>query len=414
MDNALHIAALVVALGLVGVVLFFVIKKSEEPGKMFLKLVFSALLIGGTGWFVHSRIGQLEEVAGLSVKNLLNAMLMLGAIVVCCLIVCILWARHISDFLIAPLTSMLDGGNEPPDQKPFYSIALTHRNRGRWGEAITEIRRQLERFPNDFEGIMLLARVQAEDLADLPAAEITLDEFCLQPEAPIKQVAAAYTQVADWHLKLAADVDGARTALKKIVARYPDTETALQAEQRIAHLAEADKVVLARRDPQNVELKAGVNNVGLLDSSEFLKPREVEPGRVAAGYVKHLEIHPHDTEVREKLAMIYGRDYQRLDLATMELTQMINEPRHLPKQVAHWLNLLASLQVELGADLATARATLQKIVDRYPNLPLADLAQRRQARLENEFRGLRQTASVKLGTYEQNIGLKHGKPRPRE
>ena len=83
MDMALHIAALVIALGLVGVVLFFVIKKSEEPGKMFLKLVFTALLVGGTGWFVHSRIGQLEEVAGLSVRNLLNSMLMLGAIVVC-------------------------------------------------------------------------------------------------------------------------------------------------------------------------------------------------------------------------------------------------------------------------------------------------------------------------------------------
>jgi hypothetical protein len=109
--------------------------------------------------------------------------------------------------------------------------------------------------------------------------------------------------------------------------------------------------------------------------------------------------------------MIYGRDFKRLDLATMELAQLINEPKHKPKQIAHWLNLLANLQVELGADLATVRETLEKVVERFPDLPVAELARRRLARLENEFKGLRTASSVKLGTYEQNIGLKYGGPR---
>ena len=90
---------------------------------------------------------------------------------------------------------------------------------------------------------------------------------------------------------------------------------------------------------------------------------------------------------------------------------MINEPKHKPKQVAHWLNMLANFQVELGADVATVRATLEMIVDRFPNLPVAELAQRRLGRLENEFKGLRQPMRVKLGEYEQNIGLKYGGPR---
>ena len=213
---------------------------------------------------------------------------------------------------------------------------------------------------------MLLASVQAENLADLAGAEVTLNHFCEWPDAPEKQVAAAYTQLADWHLKLGADADAARAALRKIVARFPDTETALQAEQRIAHLSEAEKMILARHDRQNVVLPEGVQNIGLLDSTEFLKPREVEPGKLAAAHVKHLEAHPHDTEVREKLALIYARDFKRLDLATMELAQLINEPKHKPKQVAHWLNLLANLQIELGADMATVRATLEKIVEQIP------------------------------------------------
>jgi hypothetical protein len=72
------------------------------------------------------------------------------------------------------------------------------------------------------------------------------------------------------------------------------------------------------------------------------------------------------------------------------------------------------LQVELGADTETVRATLGKIVESFPDLPVADLAQRRLARLENEFKGLQQSSSVKLGSYEQNIGLKiGGRPKPR-
>jgi len=92
---------------------------------------------------------------------------------------------------------------------------------------------------------------------------------------------------------------------------------------------------------------------------------------------------------------------------------LINEPMHQPKQIAHWLNLLANLQLELGADLATVRTTLEKIVERFPGLPLAELAQRRLDRLENEFKGLKPATTVKLGAYEQNIGLKYGAPRKR-
>jgi hypothetical protein len=332
-------------------------------------------------------------------------------IVLMAIVMSFMWTPHISELLFSPLTNLFDGGNEPPEKKPYYSIALTKHNRGKPHEAVAEIRRQLAQFPNDFEGVMLLARIQAEDLADLAGAENTLNHFCDWPGAPVKQVAAGLTQLADWHMKIAADVDAARTALQKIVTRFPGTEISLQAEQRLAHLVETEKMILARHDRQDMVVPEGVHNVGLLDSTDFLKPQEVEPGKLAAAHVKHLEAHPHDTEVREKLAAIYANDFKRLDLATMELAQLINEPNHKPKQVAQWLNVLANYQIELGADLTTVQATLEKIVERFPDLPVADLAQRRLARLKNEFKGRQQSSSVKLGTYEQNIGLKYGSPR---
>ena len=395
-DIVMGLAGLIVAVGLVGTGVVYMLKRSEAPAKLLLKLLFTVPFVCGCLWLAAkmSAFGPF-------------------VIVFMAVVLSFMWTPSIGGWIASPLTDLLDGGHEPPERKPLYSIAMAKRNRGQPREAVAEIRRQLELFPNDFEGVMLLASVQAENLADLAGAEVTLSRFCDRPDAPEKQVAAAYTTLADWHLKFAADADAARTALRKIVARFPDTETALQAEQRIAHLSDAEKMMLARHDRQDVVLPEGVHNVGLLDSTEFLKPREAEPGRLAAVHVKHLEAHPHDTEVREKLALIYARDFRRLDLATMELAQLINEPRHKPKQVAHWLNLLANLQVELGADMATVRATLQKIVDSFPDLPVAGLAQQRLARLKNEFKGLEKPSTVKLGVYEQNIGLKYGGPGKR-
>jgi hypothetical protein len=54
---------------------------------------------------------------------------------------------------------------------------------------------------------------------------------------------------------------------------------------------------------------------------------------------------------------------------------------------------------------------LEKILERFPGLPVADLAQSRLNRLKLEMKGIQETSDVKLGVYEQNIGLKYGAPR---
>jgi hypothetical protein len=198
--------------------------------------------------------------------------------------------------------------------------------------------------------------------------------------------------------------------LEKIIARFPDTNLSAQAAQRIAHLGETKKILSAANDRQAVFVPEGVKNIGLLDSTEFLQPQETDPKKLAADYVAHLAQHPQDTEVREKLAVIYARDYQRLDLATLELAQLINEPKQPPKRVAHWLNLLANLQIQNGADYEMVRETLQKIVDLFPDLPAGEIAQSRLGRLKLEFKGKEETPGKKLGVYEQNLGLKYGSP----
>jgi hypothetical protein len=136
----------------------------------------------------------------------------------------------------------------------------------------------------------------------------------------------------------------------------------------------------------------------------------MDQGKLAAIHVKHLEQHPLDMEVREKLALIYANHFQRLDMATAELVQMINSPNQPPKRVAHWLNLLADLQLKHGAKYEPIRATLQRIVDLFPDTGAAGMAATRMAYLKLELKGKEKSQDVKLGSYEDDVGLKSGSP----
>ena len=170
-------------------------------------------------------------------------------------------------------------------------------------------------------------------------------------------------------------------------------------------------MLLATHERKKFAVTEGVRNLGLLRGQEHLKPAEPDPEKVAAECVKHLEQHPLDTEAREKLAVIYADHYGRLDLAAGELEQMIEQPNQPGRLVVHWLNLLADLQIRGGAGFDAAQQTLQRIVDRDPKAAAAEIALHRLALLKLEFKAKGKNQDVKLGSYEQNIGLKRGLPR---
>ena len=379
-------------------------REISRPG--IVKFLFSIGLVSSEILLVRwlaSYLGIGGLMGGLGI-----ALPMLGSLVACGLILSVLWTPDLGAFIFSPLTSLFDGGNESAKLKPLYSIAQARRKQGKYPEAIVEIRNQLARFPDDIEGAMLLAEIQAEDMKDLPSAEATLNHFCDRPKAPPKQVAAALNRLADWQLKLARDADAARAALQRIAQRFPDTDLAMQAAQRIARLDGAEKLLAG---PQPLVVPHSEQNYGLLNSMEHLQPAEADPARVAADYVKHLEQYPLDTEIREQLAILYADHYERMDLATRELQQLIDAPHQPAKRVAHWLNLLADLQVRHGADFGTVRGTLAQIVERFPDLAVASLARSRLDRLSLELKNRGRGKTVKLGVYEQNLGLKQGRPR---
>jgi hypothetical protein len=400
--NVLSLVAIAIAAGW-----FFIraFRRSTDPAS----LAWQWVLTLGLGIPMVLLIVHMMK-AGFGAGGLGGAAVAIGGLfltVALGLIVYIIWRDSIIDSIASPITSLFDGGSQPPEPKPFYSIALAKRKQNRPLEALVEIRKQLDRFPNDYEGIVLLASVQAEDTKDLPGAELTLNEFCDLPEAPPKQVAAALTLLADWHLKLAQDADSARAALERIIARYPGTELAPAAAQRIAHLGGVEKIMLAARDRQPVAMPEGMKSLGLRDTMKDLVPEETDPRVLAGDLVKHLAQHPLDTEAREKLAVIYANHYHRVDLAAGELNQLAEMPGQPARSVAHWLNLLADLQVHGGADYDAVSPTLERIATRFPGTAAAELARSRLAHLRLEIKGQKETPGIKPGVYEQNIGLKY-------
>jgi hypothetical protein len=96
-----------------------------------------------------------------------------------------------------------------------------------------------------------------------------------------------------------------------------------------------------------------------------------------------------------------------LDLATGELDRLIQAPNQPIRLVAHWLNLLADLQIHCGADFDTIRQTLQEIIDRDPKGAAGAAAEKRVGFLRLELKARdKGKPGIALGTYEQNIGLK--------
>jgi hypothetical protein len=256
---------------------------------------------------------------------------------------------------------------------------------------------------------LLLAEIQAENLNDLPGAETTIQRLCNQPGHPPQSVALALNFLADWHLKYGQDREAARQALEQIIARFPDSELSARAAQRIAHLAATD-FLLESHEPRRIAVPPGVPDIGLLPGDQQPRAPEADPSQLVAQYVKHLEQHPLDTEAREKLAVLYADHYRRLDLATDQLEQLIAHPSQPARNVVHWLNLLADLQIRHGADYETVRQTVQRIIDLHPDTAAAHTARNRLDYLKLELKGVQKSSTVELGSYEQDIGLKRGLP----
>jgi tetratricopeptide (TPR) repeat protein len=367
------------------------LRRSENPATLVFKWILSAVLVGG----------------GIAVLRGFPVLAWPVVVLIPAAILGLMWAPSMAAIVARPLTGLFDGGNEEVEPQPFYSIAEAKRRKGLYLEAAQEVRCQLEKFPGDLTGTLLLGAILAENLKDLPGTRQLIQEWLDRPNVAPQGAATVLQSLADWELQIGRDPEAARACLERIVHDYAGTQFSHQAQQRIAHLP-APEYLRQAAENAALDLPPGEKDIGLRPGFTGNAPagESDNPESLAQSCVEQLQRHPADTETREKLAQLYAEHFQRLDLAADQLEQLIALPAETTKHVARWLNLLATLHVKIGGDVPAAEQALRRIIDRFPNSASASLALERLASLNLELRATQKTAIKTLGQYEKDLGLK--------
>lgn len=376
------------------------VRQSEDPGRMVFKWIATGVILVLILWMGASLQGAgyaaafAVPIAGAAIGVALG----------------IIWAPHLGAALARPLGSFYDGGSAEVEARPFYSIAHAKRKRGHYLEAIAHIRKQLERFPEDYEGWLLLAEIHAEDLRQHDEAQKCVEELLRHRHHHPKNLAFALNRSADWHLALASNREAARDALARVEALFPGTEMAHQAAQRIAHLT-TDQMLANQKERPRLNLVHHDEYIGLQGQVADPRPPQSTPVETATRLVEQINRFPHDAEAREQLARVYAEEFARVDLAADQVEELIRTPGSGPKEIARWLNMLADFHIRVGKDRAAAETALRRVIEQLPGTASAAQAQSRLAHLEGELRQHQTTQVVALGSYEKDLGLRSGVPR---
>ena len=368
------------------------LKRSDEPAALVLKWIVTAVL--GGGW-----IYGLAKFAG---KPEMLFMVPITAVV--CLILGIMWAPTLGKTLFAPLTNTFDGGNVEPDPTPFYAMAQAKIKRGRYDEAMADIRDQLAEFPFDMQGHMLLAEILAEHKGEVEEAVELLDYFVRECEPGVVNGSFVLNRLADFHLRYRNDPSQARQCLQRIQYEFPGTEQANKAAQRIAHLQD-DDFLTKRKEPKKFEVKKSNLKLGLAkDSSAVQAPRENLEAK-AHQMVEHLTKHPQDSDVREQLAWLYAEHYGKIDWAIDQLRQLTQMPHQSPAKLARWYNQIADVYCRFTGSPEAAKLALEEYIERFPENGHTLRMQERLKRLKLEARTSKKSRSMQTGPSIGNSGM---------
>src|SRR5579862_6458170 len=154
---------LLIAVGCVLWVMWRWLKASDEPGILLVRWAVTVVVMGFVFVNAVRARDEFSKIAALLVGCVGGVVMVL------------VWRQKFCDYVGDMFASLYDGGNQQVDPTPFYSIAQAKRKKGLYQEALAEVHKQLERFPTDFGGWMLLAEIQAEDLKDLASAQETIN-----------------------------------------------------------------------------------------------------------------------------------------------------------------------------------------------------------------------------------------------
>ena len=324
------------------------------------------------------------------------------------------WTPTIVNTLVSPLTTALSGDDTVAYEGPAYGQALAKRKRGQYEDAVEAVEAQLEQYPGDFDGLMLKASIQAENLDDLPAAVATIQETLEDPGKVRFNLPVALNKMADWQLTIAGDASAAKRTLETIREALPGSQAAQLVSQRLASLDASGESEAAAED-FNESYRHLVEESAAKDDFtgplEIPRPVEVDPLQTDEAKLqtclRRVALHPDSINNREELAALYVAHMKESALAIQQYEHLLTLPGTTIHQKAAWLNKVADIQIKSGETYESIRATFQQIVSLNPKAAPATLAEQRIAYLRVEMRGVnKKSKKLQLGSYDEDVGLK--------
>ena len=324
------------------------------------------------------------------------------------------WTPEISEWMASPITNALTGDSRISYNKPEYGVANARRNRGQYVEAVEAVDEELTKHPGNFDGLMLKASIQAENLGDLEAATETVQEAIEGEEQLSYRLPVALNKMADWQLAVAGDPDAARRTLRQIREALPESQAAQFAAQRLASLDSSEETAAAVVDFNESYQKLVEESAAKDDFTSPLElPKAIESNQQQAGEkalaacLRRVALHPDSVSNREELAALYLDHANQPPKAAEQYDHLLALPGTTIHQKTAWLNKIADIQVKSGESHETVRATLERVIALDPKAAPAARAQQRISYLNIELRGAnRKTTKLQLGSYEEDIGLK--------
>lgn len=287
--------------------------------------------------------------------------------------------------LVGPVAGYAPGILSRKKMPPMYARAIARMKFGKYGEAETEIIRQLEQKDDDFQGWMMLAELYASQFNDVREAEQTVLEICDQPTTTPSEIGVALNRLADWQLKYAQDPDAARRALLTICERLRNTHISRMAQLRMNQLP---RTVAELHDQQTA---AVISMPSLGDQMDQPIAEEDQVDRNQAAKLANecaatLTLDPDNVPTRERFARLLAERLNKPELAIEQMTLLLNMPDQDQSKRAEWLSMTAAWHIRHRHDPQTGRNILERVLREFPTSPQALAARRRLQLLDAEAR----------------------------
>ena len=315
--------------------------------------------------------------------------------------------------IASPIGQLFTGNPNVVEDKPIYGSVISSRNQGDYRHALELVEVQLEKYPFDFDGLMLKAAIQAEDYNDLDSAIETLNIILNDKDNIRYNLPIVYNKLADWQLNIFNSTDCARKSLEKIQEIYPGTKAAQLASQRIASMHFHNESINEKTEINDTyceiveESSRTETEKGIVDIPKIKKLDKInENKKLLSACLRRVKEHPESIINREDLARYYFDESNEWSMAIQQYEQLINMLGSTSSQKVTWLNKIVDIQLKSGASLEEMTLTLNRVIDIAPESAASNRAKSRIMHLPIEIRGVsKKKAPLKLERRDEDLGL---------